>query len=189
MCVYYCHQFPLSFDHNQSKHARAVNSDDFNFAWEAMWRKKKKEEWQKGQDLWSHLASNSFTFCSPKLNIRGPVRAKGGLREGQRTGARGRMSRLTPNPPAKPARLCGTLRPSFEDKGEGLTLARQPPVPGWTLSLLGPFKAALQDHVQALALLRSFKPHHTRSCSPGHAGMWPGRKDSELKNALKWKHR
>ncbi len=108
-----------------------------------MW---KKEEWQKGQDLWSHLASNSFTFCSLQLNIRGPGRAKG-----PGTGARGRMSRLTLNPPAKPTRLCGTLRPSSENKGEGLTLARQPPVPGWTPSLLGPFKAALQDHVQALA--------------------------------------
>lgn len=68
------------------------------------------------------------------------------------------MSRLTLNPPAKPARLCGTLRPSFENKGEGLTLARQPPVPGWTPSLLEPFKDALQDHVHALALLRSFNP-------------------------------
>ncbi len=70
------------------------------------------------------------------------------------------MSRLTLNPPAKPARLCGTLGPSFENKGEGLTLARQPPVPGWTPSLLGPFKATLQDHVQgtAWALLRGFKP-------------------------------
>lgn len=78
--------------------------------------------------------------------------------EGQRTRdrARGRMSRLTLNPTAKPARLCGTLRPSFENKGEGLTLARQPRVTGWTPSLLGPFKAALQDHVQALALLRRF---------------------------------
>lgn len=68
------------------------------------------------------------------------------------------MSRRTLNPPAKPARLCGTLRPSFDNKGEGLTLARQPLVPGWTPSLLGPFKAALQDRVQALALLRSFQP-------------------------------
>lgn len=66
------------------------------------------------------------------------------------------MSRLTLNPPAKPVRLCGTLRPSFENKGEGLTLARQPSVPGWTPSLLRPFKGALQDHVQALALLRTF---------------------------------
>ncbi|KAI9533689.1 hypothetical protein NQZ68_019770 [Dissostichus eleginoides] len=51
--------------------------------------------------------------AEPQLNIRGP-------------GARGRMSRLTPDPPAKPARLCGTLRPSFENKGEGLTLAIRP---------------------------------------------------------------
>ena len=108
---------------------------------------------QKGQDLCSHLASNSFTFCSPQLNITGPGRAKG-----PGTEARGRMSRRTLNPPAKPARLCGTLRPSFDNKGEGLTLARQPPVPGWTPSLLRPFKAALQDCVQALALLRSFQP-------------------------------
>lgn len=111
-----------------------------------------KKEWQKGQDLWSHLASNSFTFCSLQFNIRGPWRAKG-----PGTGARGRMSRLTLNPPVKPASLCGTLRPSLENKAEGLTLARQPLVPGWIPSLL-PFKAALQDHVQALALLRTFKP-------------------------------
>lgn len=113
----------------------------------------KEEQWQKGQDLWSHLASNSFTFCSLQLDITGPRRAKG-----PGTGARGRMSRQTLNPPAKPARLCGTFSPSFENKGEGLTLARQPSVPGWTPSLQGPFKATLQDHAQSLALLRVFKP-------------------------------
>lgn len=102
----------------------------------------KGREYQKGQDLWSHLASNSVTFCSLLLNIRGPQRDKG-----QGTGARGRMSRLALSPPAKPARLCGTLSPSFDNKGEGSTLARQPPVPGRNPGLPGSFKAALQDHV------------------------------------------
>lgn len=68
------------------------------------------------------------------------------------------MSRLTLNPAAKPARLCGTLRPSSENKGRGLTLARQAPVPGWTPSLLRLFKGALSDQVQASALLRTSKP-------------------------------
>lgn len=77
--------------------------------------------------------------------------------KGAGTGARGRMSRLTRSPAAKPARLCGKLRPSSENKGEGLTLARRPPAPGRTPSLLGPFKAALQDHGQPLALRRPFK--------------------------------
>lgn len=113
--------------------------------------------------------------------------------KGPGTGARGRMSRLTLNPPAKPARLCGTLRPSFENKGEGLTLARQPPVPGWTPSLLGPFKAALRDHVQALAPLRRFKPitHGAvplamQRCDLAERTFLP---NSELENTPKWKHR
>lgn len=113
----------------------------------------KEEQWQKGQDLWSHLASNSFTFCSLQLDITRPRRAKG-----PGTRARGRMSRQTLNPQAKPARLCGTLCPSFENKEEGLTLARQPSVPGWTPGLQGPFKATLQDCAQPLAVLRVFKP-------------------------------
>lgn len=98
-----------------------------------------------------HLLLSTAQHQRAWEGLGGPGRAKG-----SGTGARGRMSRLTLNPAAKPARLCGTLRPSIENKGEGLTPARQPPVTGWTPSLLGPFKAALQDHVQALALLRSF---------------------------------
>lgn len=120
---------------------------------------KKKKEWQKGQDLWSHLASNSFTFCSPQLNIRGP--------KGQGQGPGGRMSRLSLNTPAKPARLCGTLGPSFDNKGEGLTLARQPPVPGWASSLLKTFYGCLRGPCPGFSATENFSTHHTETCS-GH---------------------
>lgn len=120
---------------SQTKNLRCQLLGEQWFTREALWREKKdrKKEEQKGQDLWSHLASNSFTFCSPQRNIRGP--------KGTGTGARGRMSRPALNLPAKPARLCGTLRPSFDNKREGLTLARQPPVPGWTSSLLKVYRS------------------------------------------------
>lgn len=96
-------------------------------------------------------------------------------------GARGRMSCLTLNPPAKPATLCGTLHPDFENKGVGLTLARQPPVLGQTPSLLGPFKAALLYLGQALALRVSCQPLRTWTCGDvtSQTGLWA---NSELKN-------
>lgn len=132
-------------------------------------QQEKKNLWQQGQDLWSHLASKSFAFCSSQFNIREPGRA-------ERAGmlARGRMSHLILKPPAKPAQLCGTLSPSFENKEEGLTLAGQCPYSGWTPRLLGLFRR-FQCYRSMTRLWHSFffSSFCTWSRSPGYSKMWP----------------
>lgn len=136
--------------------------------WNRAWKKKKKE-WQKGQDLWSHLASNSFTFCSLQLNIRGPNDQ--GLERG------GRMSRLTPNPPAKPARLCRTLRPSFENKGEGSDTGQAAPVFLAGLQVLqGPLRVLYRTMTRLWHRAELFKTSAHWAVSTVHAEMWPGTK-------------
>lgn len=110
---------------------RAAHSNDFR-------RREKKGRREGPRPLVSFSLQQFHLLLSTAPNIRGLGRAKG-----PGTRAWGRMSRLTLNPAAKPARLGGTLRPRSENKGRGLTLARQPPVPGWTPSLLRLFKGAL----------------------------------------------
>ncbi|KAK5853736.1 hypothetical protein PBY51_014867 [Eleginops maclovinus] len=98
------------------------------------------------------------------------------------------MSRLTPDPPAKPARLCGTLRPSFENKGEGLTLAIRPL-----------FLDGLQVFQDSLMLLstgpcpvtgtKKFKPltHGAVPLGIKRCVTWQKRLSSQLKNTSKRK--
>lgn len=118
-----------------------MNLDDFKAHANRIPEKKDR---QKVQDLWSHLASNSFTFCSLQPDIRGA-----GWANDQGLEQRGRMSRLTPDPAAKPARPCRALRPSFGNKGEGPDTSQAATVFLARLQLLCvPLRGMLQDHIQ-----------------------------------------
>lgn len=90
------------------------NSVSFRWLWAAHKRQWEKKEWQKGQDLRSHLVSNSFTFCFLQLNMDGQD--------------------VTSNPEAtsQTSKALWDALSRFENKGEGQTLARWPPVSGWT---------------------------------------------------------
>lgn len=112
-----------------------------------MQMEKRESEWQKGQDLWSHLASNSFTFCSLQLDIRGAGRA-----EWPGAGAKGQDVTSDSGPHQPNQRdTAGRSVPALRTKERGRTLARQPPC-SWldSNSCLTAFKGVrwLQDHVQ-----------------------------------------
>lgn len=88
-----------------------------------MQMEKRESEWQKGQDLWSHLVSNSFTFCSLQLDIRGAGRA-----EWPGAGAKGQDVTSDSGPHQPNQRdTAGRSVPALRTKERGRTLARQPP--------------------------------------------------------------
>lgn len=111
----------------------------------------KRDEGRKTRDLWTRLDSSSFTFCSSQISIRGLDRA--GPKQD-----RARMSPSVLDPPAKPARLCGTFSPAWRTK-EGLWQRPSPPSPNssWLYFKFSADPLRLQNHVLSLAALTGFQ--------------------------------
>lgn len=129
-----------------------------------MQMQKRESEWQKGQDLWSHLASNSFTFCSLQLDIRGAGRA-----EWPGAGAKGQDVTSDSGPHQPNQRdTAGRSVPALRTKERGRTLARQPPC-SWldSNSCLRAFKGVRCRTTSSRAFFQ--KPAHTLCCSTVHA--------------------
>lgn len=131
---------------------------------------KKERESQKGQDLWSHLASNSFTFCSLQLNIREAGRA-----EWPGAGAKGQDVTSDSEPTSQTSvTLQGAPSPLWEQRRGAWHWPGSHRVPGWTPALVWAFKGYVTGPHPAELLKK--KKAHTLKCSTVCAGLWLGMK-------------